>query len=169
MLILNRFGFLGLTLGGHLDWRCHISKLSNGVSQCVGILHRLEQFLPVQTGVLVYSSLVLSHLDFGIILWGFKFEELFDLKKRIVGVLSMGKYNAHTDPLFKMLKQLKFNDIFGLQELRFCYRCGNNKLPCYLQSLSFHLDARARDHDATIVHRVHNPVGKHVFARDCSV
>ncbi len=36
------FTFLGLTLYQHLDWKCHINKLSNKISQCMGILNRLK-------------------------------------------------------------------------------------------------------------------------------
>ncbi len=65
------FNFLGLSLDEHLDWKCHINKLSNKISQCMGILNILKRFLPIQTKVLIYNSLVLSHLNFGILLWGF--------------------------------------------------------------------------------------------------
>ncbi len=60
--------FLGLSLDEHLTWTCHINKISNKISQCMGILNRLKCFLPIQTKVLIYNSLVLSHLNFGILL-----------------------------------------------------------------------------------------------------
>ncbi len=47
------FNFLGLTLDEHLDWKCHINKLSNKISQCMAILNRLKHFLPIQTKVLI--------------------------------------------------------------------------------------------------------------------
>ncbi len=36
------FNFLRLTLDEDLDWKCHINKLSNKISQCKGILTRLN-------------------------------------------------------------------------------------------------------------------------------
>ncbi len=69
------FNFLGLTLDEYLDWKCHINKLSNKISQCMGNLNRLKRFLPIQTKILIYNSLVLSHLIFGILLWDFKCEK----------------------------------------------------------------------------------------------
>ncbi len=59
MLIIEQvaeFNFLGLTLDELLDWKCHINKLSNKISQCMGILNRLKRFLPIQTKVLIYNS-----------------------------------------------------------------------------------------------------------------
>ncbi len=80
-------------------------------------------------------------------------------------MLSLSKYNAHTDPHFKILKLLKVNDIFKLQELKFYYKFKNHKLPHYLQSLPFHPNTRTHDHEIRIKHKIHNPIGKHVFTK----
>ncbi len=64
---VTEFNFLRLTLDEHLTWKCHINKLSSKISQCMGILNRLKHFLPTQTKVLIYNSLVLPHLNFGIL------------------------------------------------------------------------------------------------------
>ncbi len=72
--------FLGLTLGEHLDWKCHINKLSYKISQCMGTLNRLKRFLPIQNKVLIYNYLVL--LNFDILIWGFKCDTLFKLQKK---------------------------------------------------------------------------------------
>ncbi len=85
--------------------------------------------------------------------------------KKIIRILSLSKYNTHTDPLFKILKLLKVNDIFKLQELKFYYKYKNNKLPHNLQSLPFHPNTRTHDHDTCIKHKIHNPIGKHVFTK----
>ncbi len=98
---VNEFNFLRLTLDEHLTWKCHTSKLSSKISQCMGILSRLKHFLPTQTKVLIYNSLVLPHLNFGILIWGFKCEKLTKLQKRVYRILSLSKYNAHSEPLFK--------------------------------------------------------------------
>ncbi len=74
------FNFLGVTLDEHLTWKCHVNKISNKISQCMGILNRLKHFLPIQTKTIIYNSLVLSHLNFGILLWGYKCEKVFKLQ-----------------------------------------------------------------------------------------
>ncbi len=121
----------------------------------MGILNRFKCFLPIQTKVLIYNSLILSHLNFGNLLWCFKCDKLFKLQKIIVRILSLSKYNTHTNPLLKILKVLKVNDIFKLQELKFYYKYKNNKLPHYLQSLPFHPNTRTHDHDTCIKHKIH--------------
>ncbi len=42
-------------------------------------------------------------------------------------MLSLSKYNAHTEPLFKTL--LKIDDMLKLNELKFYYKYEHDKLP----------------------------------------
>ncbi len=123
----------------------------------MGILNRLKHFLPIQTKVLIYNSLVLSYLNFGILLCGFKCDKVFKLQTNIIRILSLSKYNAYTDALFKQLKLLKVNDILKLQELKLSYKYKNLKLPHYLQILPFHPNTKTHDHDTRIKHHIHHP------------
>jgi hypothetical protein len=83
------------------------------------ILNKLKHFLPLTAKVLIYNSLILSHLNYCILAWGYQCTRIEKLQKRIVRILSLSKYNAHTEPIFKTLKLLKVNDILKLQELNF--------------------------------------------------
>ncbi len=76
-------------------------------------------------------------------------------------------YNAHTDPLFKILRLLEVNDIFKLQELMFYYKYKNNRLPHYFQSFPFHPNTRTHDNDTCIKYKIHNPIGKYLFTKSC--
>ncbi len=78
------------------------------------ILNKLKHFLSLNAKVLIYNSLILSHLNFSILTWGYQC-----YRKKIVRILNLSKYNAHTESIFKMLKLLKVNDILKLQEYNF--------------------------------------------------
>ncbi len=45
--------------------------------------------------------------------WGFKYGKVFKLEKKIARILSLSKYNAHTEPIFKKIKLLKIRDILN--------------------------------------------------------
>ncbi len=85
MLILNESecNFPGLTVDENLSWKCHINKLSNKICQCMGILNRRKHSLPIQTKVVIYNFLVLSHLNFSILHCGFKSDKVFKFRKQI--------------------------------------------------------------------------------------
>ncbi len=142
-----------------------MNKISNKISQWIGNLNRLKRFPPIQTKILIYNSLVLSHFNFGILLWGFKCEKVFKLQKQIVRILSLTKYNAQTYAIFKHLKLLKVSDILKLQELKFYYKYKNNKLLHFLQALPFHSNTRTYYLNTCIKHNTHHPIGKHDFAK----
>ncbi len=110
---------------------------------------------------------MISHLNFGLLIWGFKCEKITKLQKKFVRILSLSKYNAHTEPLFKQLKLLKIIDIFKLQELKIYYKYKNNKLPHYLQLLRFHPTTETHDHATRIQHNIHETKTNHTFAKNC--
>ena len=134
------FNFLGITVDEHLNWNSHIQKIANKISRNIGCLNRLKNFLPLYTLKLLYSSLILPHLQYGILLWGFRTDRLFKLQKRAVRIISHKKYNAHTDPIFKELRFLKIEDIFKLCLLKFQFKLKNDKLPVYFPSIFTEVD-----------------------------
>ncbi len=75
-----KLNFLGLTLNENLNWKNHINKISNKISKTIGILNKLKHFLPLKTEILYYNSLILSHLNFVILDWGYKCERIVKLQ-----------------------------------------------------------------------------------------
>ena len=51
------------------------------------------------------------------------------LQKRVVCCINKDAYDAHTDPIFKELRTLKFNDIYLLNLGKFMYSYQNGLLP----------------------------------------
>ncbi len=132
----------------------------------MGILNKLKYFLPLNAKVLIYNSLILSHLNFCILAWGYKCDIIIKLQKRIVRILSLSKYNAHTDSVFKTHKLLKVQDIFKLQEFKFYFKFINNKLPYYLQNLPFNKNT-IHSHTTRTQHNIHQMKPNHEYARKC--
>ncbi len=61
------------------------------------------------------------------------------MHKEVVRILSLSKYNSHTE-------HLKIINIFKLQQLNFHIKYNTNMLPHYLQSLLFHHITETHDH-----------------------
>ncbi len=91
--------FLGLTINEHLNWKNHIDKFANKILKTMGVLNRLKHFLLLNARVIIYHSLMLSHLNCCILAWGHRCERVTKLQKRIVRVLILSKYYAHTEPI----------------------------------------------------------------------
>ena len=115
----------------------------------------------------MYNSLVLSHLNYGILLWGFNGERIFKLQKKVVRVITLNKYNAHTDPIFRNLNILKLNDIFTLNQLKFYHKLINDKLPQYFNQLPLYENRLIHQHNTRIAGNIHTVKTKHTFAKKC--
>ena len=108
---VNEFNFLGLTLDTRLDWKRHSNNTSNKISRTIGVLNKLKNVLPQHIKTIIYNTLILPHLNYCILCWGFKSNRVFALQKKAVRIITCSKYNAHTEPLFKTVKLLKFAKI----------------------------------------------------------
>ena len=112
------FNFLGLTIDQHLTWNGHVQKISNKISRPLGIMCKLKQFLPQNILRILYNSLILPHLQYCVLSWGFKSDRIFKLQKRAVRIITCSKYNAHTGPLLKRLNLFKIEDIRKTKALK---------------------------------------------------
>ena len=98
------FNCLGIHFNEQLNWKSHIDKMLVKCCRILGILNRLKRILPLNIKIILYNSLMLPHLNYGITLWCFKCERILKLQKKAARIISASKYNAHTESLFKNKK-----------------------------------------------------------------
>lgn len=141
---VETFDYLGITLDKNVNWRAHIQKIRSKLSKVAGIMSKMKNILPENILRTLYNSLYLPHLNYGILCWKSKVNELVKLQKKAVRIISKEKYNAHTNPLFKKLNLLKISDLEALQVLKFCYKLEHDRLPAYFQSNLFKRNSELR-------------------------
>ena len=129
------FNFLGLTFDQHMSWNAHINKISVKMTKTIGILSRLKHFLPQKILLMIYNSLILPHIQYGILCWGYKIDRILKLQKRALRLITNSKYNAHSEPLLKTLKCLNVSDLFKLKILKFYYKLEKGTIPHYFQNM----------------------------------
>ena len=144
---VQSFNFLGLLLHGNMSWKPHIDLLSNKLAQCAGVLNKLKRFLPIHILRTLYFSMVQSRIMYCILTWGFDYYRIEKLQKRFVRIISSSKYNAHSEPLFKILDILKIEHLFSQSCLKFVYKFKKCQLPKYFSSLQCVPRSSIHDHD----------------------
>ena len=132
---VKTFNFLGITVDENMSWNAHRHKVACKIAKVVGTMKRLKHFLPAFILKMLYTSLILPHLTYGIILWGKKLERINKLQKWAIRTITCAKYNAHTDPLFKRLKLLKVHDLQRLAAVKIFHKYKNNTLPKYFDNI----------------------------------
>ena len=62
--------YLGITIDCHLNWKQHIFNISKKISRSIGIMYKLRYYLKLKMLVNIYYSLVYSHLNYAVQVWG---------------------------------------------------------------------------------------------------
>lgn len=135
--------YLGVLMDEHLSWKHQITNISKKISRGVGILAKLRSFLNPKLLKSIYYCVVYSHLSYGVEAWGSAcssyLEKILILQKKAVRILSGNKYFQiygesveslpHSEPLFKSLEILKFEDIFRINLAKFVYQTLSKESP----------------------------------------
>ena len=79
---VDELNFLGLTLEANLTWKKHLNKIANKCSKTTGVLNKLKHVLPLDIKTLLYNSLILSHINYCITVWGYKGSRILKIQKR---------------------------------------------------------------------------------------
>ena len=61
-------------------------------------MSKLKHSIPSHSLKTIYDSLILSHISYGITLWGSNNNRIYKLQKKAVRIIYKSKYNAHTSP-----------------------------------------------------------------------
>ena len=130
--------FLGLIIDNKLNWANHINYVCNKVSKNIGIMYKLNS-LPKSVLKLIYNTIILPHLYYGITAWGnahaTHIQRLTLLQKRAIRIVAHAPFLAHTQPLFASLKILRLNEMYMYQSAIFMYLCQHLLLPSSLLEL----------------------------------
>ena len=79
---VDEFNFLGISFNEQLNWQSHINKISNRCSRIIGILNKLKRLLPLNIKIMLYNTLILSHLNYGLTAWGYRCDRLKNFKRK---------------------------------------------------------------------------------------
>ena len=164
---VEEFKFLGLTLDTHLNWKIHSENISNKCSRISGILNNLKYVLPERIKLLLYNTLLLPHIHYCLMTWGYHGQRIYTIQKRAIRTITLSKYYDHTAPLFKKLKLLTLKDIIVLQELKFYFKFVHKLLPSYLQQWQLTTNDDIHTHNTRQQNELHIVGTKHTFAKQC--
>ena len=97
--------FLGVILDENLSWKSHISHISSKIAKYIGIILRTSFYLLKSSLKMLYYALVYPYLQYCNIVWASTYpsnlNRIVILQKRIVRILSKGKFDSHTNPFFR--------------------------------------------------------------------
>ena len=118
--------FLGVVIDSGLRFSEHVRVICNKLSKVVGVLYRLRDFVPYNTLVNLYYTLIYSYLLYGNIVWGGTFNQhlipLKKIQKKLIRIITKSGYIAHTTPLFYQTNILKVDNVHKYLLARHMYK-----------------------------------------------
>lgn len=134
---VNHVKFLGLILDQHLNWKNHISLLTKKLAPIIGILWRFKGILSFSCMRCLYYSLIHSHLNYMIIIWGHNnktaLQPIQVLQNRAIRNLLGAPYLTPIKTLYIKSEILPLNLIIKFNAANFIY----NLIECNLHSNLF--------------------------------
>ena len=164
---VKNVNFLGIYFNQHMSWKYHINHIAKNISKSIGILNRLKSILPTHVKVMIYTALISSKINYGILSWGYESESILKLQKKAVRIISLAKYNAHTEQIFKKLSILKIHDLFSICQLKFYHNYLNKLLPHHFINMFFKMNNEVHHYITWISTKLHVSKVKHSFAKRC--
>lgn len=115
-----------------MTWDYHLDHIRSEMSCGNYMLARAKHEFPTKIRLLLYNSLVRSHLEYGILTWGrvkvSKLAKLIIIQKSIRNVAGKS-FRCHTDPLFSCHSTLKVTDLIRYNACIFTHKYLYNLLP----------------------------------------
>ena len=101
--------FLGVIIDDKFSWIEHIKVIKTKVSKAVGAMFRVRDKIDETALLMIYNTLLLSHLQYCCELWGntygCRINDLIVLQKRAVRLIDKATFRAHTS---KFLRNIAF-------------------------------------------------------------
>lgn len=129
---VNEIKYLGLIIDEFLTWQSHISVLRKKLSPIVGILRKLSYFLPQHILLIIYNSLISSHLQYLTIAWGFAakiyLKKLQVLQNRALKSIFGLPYHFSSNDLYYNTETLPIKGIYCHQICCYVHRVLKNQI-----------------------------------------
>ena len=115
--------------------------------------------------MILYKSLIVSYLNYSLLLWGNESYNVLSLLKNAVRLISNSSYICHTNPLFIQQKLLKIGYLFKQKLLKLYYKLFYN---CLLPYFDIYREIVAHEPARLLrINYIHPPLIRRVYA-ECS-
>lgn len=108
--------YLGLILDSQLSWKPHINNIRSKLTSLTGALRGIVRCLPKQVCLTIYNSLVKSHLDYLIEVWGSaaktNLKSLQIAQNKIIKRLFHYNYLTRTKKIYKETKLMNITQMY---------------------------------------------------------
>ena len=126
---VESYKFVGLILDHILSFSHHIESTSNKISKAIGILYKIEDFLPRTVLITLYNSIVRPHFAYGIEAYcstaNCYTNRLGVMQRKVFRIIFDLDQFADTNIYFSQASILKIDDMYSFMTCVYIYKALN--------------------------------------------
>ena len=130
---VTTFKYLGVHIDEKLNWNEHTKYVISKLSQANGAIYKLRKRVSRKTLNSIYNSLVGSHLNYGVLIWGSANEcilkKLQVSQNQIVRTMTFSPITTNIAKKLKSLKIMNIRELYNFEVAKFMYKMHNEALP----------------------------------------
>jgi hypothetical protein len=131
--------FLGIVIDDELNWDKQAKRVGDKISRTQYTINRLKNTLPNSALKMLYNSLLLPHIQYGLVIWGGakgkNMKRVVAIQKKAVRTISKSWFRSHTEPRMKSLRILNIHDLYKQQTATFIHDSVRGTLPGGLEGV----------------------------------
>ena len=135
----NNTKYLGLQVDDQLKWSTHLSNTIKKVSRGIGMLKFSKRYLPKESLIMLYRSLIEPYFRYCCPVWGScgasVLDKLQKLQNRAARIVTNSPYDASALPLIGSLGWLTIRELIDFETSKMVYKSLNALAPDYLRNL----------------------------------
>ena len=131
---MDTYKYLGVIFDEKLTWKPQIETITNKLASVCGMFFRVRHCMDQHALNIIFHSLVLSRITYGLISWGSacttNLHPLIVILNRIIRCLNFCPRNLRVPlcQLYKKNKILQLSDLYKSEIAKFMYKFNKNKL-----------------------------------------
>ena len=128
---VSDFKYLGVIIDNKLNFSLHLKYVNMNLNRILGMIYSLSSYVPRNVLMTIYNSLVLSTINYNIMIWGgaarTNTRPIQITLNKILRIILDVKFDENylpvvrTNEMYKSLGLLKFNDLYRLSLLKFLH------------------------------------------------
>ena len=136
---VNSTKYLGVHLTSTLSWHDHISGVCSKLGRGLYLIRKLRCILNTNELIIVYKTLIQSHIDYGITIYGYAPSTY--IQNRMIRLIT-GDYSWESSPR-NMLNQFHVPNVLQRRDYFsgiYVYKSLNDQFPSYMSDLLHHVN-----------------------------
>lgn len=126
---VDSYKYLGLYIDSSLSWDVHINHIKSKLLPAVGVIKRLKYDLPSKSKLLIYFSLIHSHLTYLNAIWGTAAKKYINplqiLQNKAIKHVYSWHFRTPTKYVYANCNILSFQNLKRFNLLKFIYKLKN--------------------------------------------